>query len=39
MRGSGLREFLNHLKTVADGETTIDTKSSAGISITCKRGA
>jgi predicted O-methyltransferase YrrM len=36
MRGPGIREFLDHLKTVKDGETTIDTKSSAGISMTCK---
>lgn len=36
MRGSGIREFLDHLKTVEDGETTMDTKSRAGISITCK---
>ena len=37
MRGSGIREFLDHLKTVEDGETTMDSKSRAGISITCKR--
>lgn len=37
MRQSGIREFLDHLKTVEDGETTIDSKSSAGTSITCKR--
>jgi predicted O-methyltransferase YrrM len=36
MRGSGIREFLEHLDTVKDGETTMDSKSSAGISITCK---
>jgi caffeoyl-CoA O-methyltransferase len=36
MRGAGIREFLDRLKTVSDGETTIDSKSSAGISITCK---
>ena len=36
--GGGIGEFLAHLKTVPDGETTIDTSSSAGISITCKRG-
>lgn len=35
--GGGIGEFLAHLKTVPDGETTIDTSSSAGISITCKR--
>jgi predicted O-methyltransferase YrrM len=33
----GIREFLEHLKTIADGTTTIDTRSSAGVSITCKR--
>ena len=36
MRGSGIREFVQHLEKVEDGETTMDTKSSAGISITCK---
>ena len=36
MRGAGIREFLAHLGTVKDGETTMDSKSSAGISITCK---
>ena len=35
--GGGAGEFLAHLKTVPDGETTIDTSSSEGISITCKR--
>jgi caffeoyl-CoA O-methyltransferase len=35
--GGGIREFLDHLKTLADGVTTIDTTSRAGISITCKR--
>jgi predicted O-methyltransferase YrrM len=35
--GGGIGEFLAHLKTLPDGETTIDTSSSAGISITCKR--
>lgn len=35
--GEGIREFLAHLKTVSDGETTIDTSSRAGLSITCKR--
>jgi caffeoyl-CoA O-methyltransferase len=34
----GIGEFLAHLKTLPDGETTIDTSSSAGISITYKRG-
>ena len=35
--GGGAGEFLAHLETVTDGETTIDTSSSEGISITCKR--
>jgi predicted O-methyltransferase YrrM len=35
--GGGAGEFLAHLKTVPDGVTTIDTSSSQGISITCKR--
>jgi predicted O-methyltransferase YrrM len=35
--GGGAGEFLAHLKTVPDGETTIDTSSGEGISITCKR--
>lgn len=35
--GAGIREFLAHLKTVADGDTRIDTSSREGISITCKR--
>jgi caffeoyl-CoA O-methyltransferase len=34
---AGIREFLDHLKTLPDGETTIDSSSRAGISITCKR--
>ncbi len=33
----GIREFLNHLKTVPNAETTIDRASSAGISITFKK--
>jgi predicted O-methyltransferase YrrM len=33
----GIAEFLDHLKTVEDGETRIDTSSRAGVSITCKR--
>jgi caffeoyl-CoA O-methyltransferase len=33
----GIGEFLAHLKTLPDAETTIDTSSSAGISITYKR--
>lgn len=36
--GGGIGEFLTHVTTVPDGETTIDTSSSSGISITCKRG-
>src|SRR5918994_5023981 len=36
--GGGIGEFLTHLKTVPDGDTTIDTSSTSGISITCKRG-
>lgn len=36
MSASGIREFLAHLKTVKDGETTIDRQSRAGLSITCK---
>jgi predicted O-methyltransferase YrrM len=35
-RQSGIREFLQHLKTVRDGRTTIDRSSSAGVSITCR---
>jgi hypothetical protein len=34
----GIGEFLTHLKTLPDAETTIDRSSSAGISITYKRG-
>jgi predicted O-methyltransferase YrrM len=33
---SGIGEFLERLRRVTDGTTTIDTKSSAGLSITCK---
>jgi predicted O-methyltransferase YrrM len=36
-RQSGIREFLTHVKAVKDGTTTIDSSSSAGVSITCKR--
>jgi predicted O-methyltransferase YrrM len=36
--GGGIGEFLAHVKTLPDGETRIDTSSSAGISITCKHG-
>jgi caffeoyl-CoA O-methyltransferase len=35
--GGGVRDFLTHLKTLPDGETTIDRSSREGISITCKR--
>jgi predicted O-methyltransferase YrrM len=35
-RQRGIREFLEHLKTVREATTTIDRTSSAGISITCK---
>ena len=38
MRGSGIRDFLEALKRLPDGTTTIDEKSSAGVSITCKTG-
>ena len=34
--GEGIREFLDHLKTVPDLETTIDTGSRAGMSISYK---
>lgn len=36
-RQSGIREFLDHLKTVSNAETTIDRSSSAGLSITFKK--
>ena len=35
--GGGIGEFLAHLKSLPDAETTIDTSSSAGISISYKR--
>jgi predicted O-methyltransferase YrrM len=35
--GGGIRDFLNHLKTVPDATTTINTSSRAGVSISCKR--
>jgi predicted O-methyltransferase YrrM len=38
MRMSGITEFLDHLKTIRNGRTTIDQKSRAGLSITCKTG-
>jgi predicted O-methyltransferase YrrM len=37
-RMGGIGEFLDYLKTVRDGTTTIDRSSSAGLSITCKHG-
>ena len=36
-RWGNMQEFLHHLKAVRDGATTIDKKSSEGLSITCKR--
>jgi predicted O-methyltransferase YrrM len=33
----GIREFLDHLKTLPDAVTTFDRTSRAGISISCKR--
>jgi caffeoyl-CoA O-methyltransferase len=36
-RQSGIREFLDHLKTVPDADTTIDRSSSAGLSISFKK--
>ena len=38
MRMSGISEFVDHIKTIRDGRTTIDEKSRAGLSITCKTG-
>jgi caffeoyl-CoA O-methyltransferase len=35
--GPGIRDFLDHLKTLPDAVTRIDTSSSAGVSISCKR--
>ena len=35
--GAGVREFLADLKTLPDGDTTMDRSSREGISITCKR--
>jgi len=35
--GPGIREFLAHLKTAPDADTTIDTSSREGISISCKK--
>ena len=36
-RGKAIQESLDHLKTVPDLETTIDTSSRAGVSISYKR--
>jgi caffeoyl-CoA O-methyltransferase len=36
MRTGGIQEFLDALKRLPDGTTTIDRGSSEGISITCK---
>jgi caffeoyl-CoA O-methyltransferase len=36
MRMSGISEFVDHIKTIKDGRTTLDEKSRAGLSITCK---
>jgi predicted O-methyltransferase YrrM len=38
MRDEGIRRFLDALKRLPDGQTTIDRQSSAGISITYKAG-
>ena len=35
--GTGIREFLAHIKTLPDAVTTVDTSSRSGVSITCKR--
>ena len=35
--GPGIPEFLEHLETLTDAETTIDRTSDAGLSISCKR--
>jgi predicted O-methyltransferase YrrM len=37
MRGRGIGEFVNALQRLADGETTFDNGSSAGLSITRKK--
>jgi predicted O-methyltransferase YrrM len=39
MRGAGIREFLDYLKTVPGLETTIDNSSRSGVSISYKRKA
>ncbi len=33
---TGIREFLDHVNTLPDATTTIDSRSRAGLSITCK---
>jgi caffeoyl-CoA O-methyltransferase len=35
--GSGIRDFLAHIKALPDALTTVDTSSRSGVSITCKR--
>ena len=35
--GRGIRDFLEHLNTLADAVTTVDTSSRAGVSVSCKR--
>lgn len=35
--GGGIRDFLDHLKTLPDAVTTVDTSSRAGLSVSCKR--
>jgi predicted O-methyltransferase YrrM len=35
--GDGITEFLDHLETLADADTTINRSSSAGLSISFKR--
>lgn len=37
--GKGIREFLDRLKSVPNLETTVDTSSRAGVSISYKRKA
>jgi caffeoyl-CoA O-methyltransferase len=36
MNQGAIKEFLTHLETLPDAKTTVDKKSRAGISITCK---
>jgi hypothetical protein len=35
MRMSGIREYLDYVATLPELETTIDTQSSSGMSISC----